>query len=260
MRAIRLAFAVFAYLCFFAAFLYLVGFVGNLLVPKSIDSGPTTPLALTLPIDLALIALFGLQHSVMARPGFKRWITRYVHPASERSVYVLATVAVLVAMFALWRPIPILLWTARADWLVMLLWALFAIGWGIVFVTTWLLGHFELFGLQQAWLHFRGREAASPRFREPLFYRWVRHPLYLGFLLAFWAIPTMTVGHALFAAGMTAYILIAIRYEERDLTALLGDSYADYRTRVGMLLPGIGRARRSAAPEALRPVSPPPVP
>lgn len=243
MRLARFGFAVLAYLAFFAAFLYLIGFVGNLFVPRSIDVGPEAPLAAAILIDLALVAVFGLQHSVMARPGFKRAMARFVHPAIERATYVLASVAALVLLYALWRPIPQVLWSSESQWLTTLLWVLFAIGWGTVFVTTWLLNHFELFGLQQAWFDYRARQAAPPQFREPLFYRYVRHPLYLGFLLAFWAIPTMTLGHALFAAGMTLYILVAIRYEERDLTALLGESYAHYRTRVGMLLPGIGKAR-----------------
>ncbi len=243
MRHARLSFAVIAYALFLVAFLYLIAFVGNFLVPRTINVGPDAPLATAILIDLALIALFGLQHSVMARPAFKRRMAGLVHPAIERSTYVLATVAVLALLYVFWRPIPQVLWSSDSQWLTTLLWALFAIGWTTVFITTWLLNHFELFGLQQAWFDYRAREAAPAQFREPLFYRYVRHPLYLGFLLAFWAIPTMTVGHALFAAGMTLYILIAIRYEERDLTALLGDSYAHYRTRVGMLLPGIGKAR-----------------
>jgi methanethiol S-methyltransferase len=245
MATLRMLFAVAAYFGFFAAFVYLVGFVGNLIVPRSIDIGPEAPLAFAVVTDLALVALFGLQHSVMARPVFKRALARFVHPAIERSVYVLATVAVLVILYALWVPIPALVWSTDNQALTAVLWGLFALGWGVVFVSTWLLNHFELFGLQQAWLDMRGRTAAEPQFREPLFYRYVRHPLYLGFLLAFWATPTMTVGHALFAAGMTVYILIAIRYEERDLTAMLGEAYTGYRARVGMLIPGVGKVRVS---------------
>ena len=243
MRSMRLAFAVVAYLLFFTSFCYLVGFVGNLYVPRSIDVGPATSPAVAVIIDLGVIALFGVQHSMMARPGVKAAMAGLVHPAIERSLYVVATVAVLAAMFVLWRPIPATVWAVETPWLAALLWALFALGWGIVFVSTWLLNHFELFGLSQAWLDYRGRSAAPAAFREPLFYRYVRHPLYLGFLFAFWAIPVMSIGHLLFAAGMTAYILIAIRYEERDLTALLGERYRDYRTRVGMLVPGLGKLR-----------------
>lgn len=243
MRSLRLAFAVAAYLLFFASFCYLFGFVGNLLVPRSIDVGPTSSPLTAVVIDLLCVAAFGIQHSVMARPAFKAATARWVHPAIERSSYVLATVAVLVLIFVLWRPIPILVWSAEVPWLVGALWALFGFGWAIVFVSTWLLNHFELFGLSQAWRGFRGQRAPAAVFREPLFYRYVRHPLYLGFLLAFLAIPAMSVRHLLFAAGMTAYILIAIRYEERDLTDLLGDRYRDYRTRVGMLIPGVGKVR-----------------
>ncbi len=243
MRAVRFSFALAAYACFLASFLYLIGFVGNLLVPRSIDIGPSAPLGQAVVVDLLLVGLFGVQHSVMARPSFKRATSSLIHPSMERAVYVLASVVVLVIMFAFWQPIPLLVWSVAPGWPTVVLWALFATGWGVVFITTWLLNHFELFGLQQVWLALRGLEPPPPQFREPLFYRHVRHPLYLGFLLAFWSAPTMTVGHALFAAAMTLYILIAIRYEERDLTAQLGGSYADYRKRVGMLIPGFGRSR-----------------
>jgi len=243
MRAIRVVYAIAAYLLFFAVFLYLVGFVGNLVVPKSIDSGVGAGTGLAIIANLLLIALFGVQHSVMARGGFKAWLTKTVHPAIERSTYVLATVIVLVVLMAFWQPLPALVWQAQVPWLVALLWALFALGWGVVFISTWLLNHFELFGLQQVWLDCTGKEAAAPQFRQPLLYKMVRHPLYLGILLAFWAIPTMSVGHLLFAVGMTAYILIGIRYEERDLLAALGEQYADYRKRVGMIVPGLGKAK-----------------
>ncbi len=243
MRALQLGFALIAYLLFFIAFLYLIGFVGNLVVPRSIDSGPTVSPGGAVLIDALLITLFGLQHSVMARPGFKSALTRHWPAPIERSLYVLMTVAVLVVLFLLWQPIPALVWSAGGDVLRGGLWALFALGWTLVFVSTWLLNHFELFGLQQAWHHYRGTEAPGPRFRTPLFYNYVRHPLYLGFVFALWAIPDMSQGHLLLAAGLTLYILIAIRYEERDLTAHLGEQYAEYRKRVGMLIPGIGRAR-----------------
>lgn len=243
MRVVRFTFAILSYACFLAVFLYLIGFVGNLLVPRSIDVAPPSPLGRAVIIDLALVALFGLQHSIMARPSFKRAMSGVIHPSVERAVYVLASVVVLVVLFAFWQPIPRVVWSVAPGWPTGLLWALFAAGWLVVFVTTWLINHFELFGLQQVWLDLKGRESPPPRFREPLFYRHVRHPLYLGFLLAFWSAPTMTAGHALFAAAMTIYILIAIRYEERDLTAQLGDSYAEYRKRVGMLIPGLGRDR-----------------
>ncbi len=247
MRVLRFTYAIAAYLLFFATFCYLVGFVGNLLVPKGIDTVPATGAALStgmaVVVDLLLIALFGVQHSVMARRGFKSWLTRALHPAIERSTYVLATVIVLWVLMVFWQPIPAVVWQAEAGWLVALLWALFGIGWAVVFISTWLLNHFELFGLHQAWLDLTGREAPPPRFREPAFYRLVRHPLYLGLVLAFWAIPTMTFGHLVFAGGMTVYILVGIRYEERDLLAALGAQYAEYRTRVGMIVPGLGKAK-----------------
>jgi protein-S-isoprenylcysteine O-methyltransferase Ste14 len=234
--------AILASLLFFATFLYLIGFVGDLVVPRTADNGPAAPLASALVIDVALIALFGVQHSVMARPGFKAGWTRIVPVALERTAYVVATSLVLIVLMALWRPLPDLAWSVEGGGAVVL-WALFALGWGVVLLSTFLINHFELFGLHQAWNAMRGQPAPAPQFRQPLFYRWVRHPLYAGFLLAFWAIPVMTAGHLLLAAGMTVYILIAIRFEERDLVAAMGAPYAEYRRRVGMLLPGLGRAR-----------------
>ena len=231
-----------AYLLFLATFLYLIGFIGDLVVPKTVDSGPAAPLAVAVVIDLALIALFGVQHSVMARPGFKAAWTRVVPLALERTAYVVASSLALIVLMALWRPIPASMWSiagAGAD----VLWAVFAIGWGMVLLSTFLINHFELFGLDQLWRNARGLPPSPVQFREPLFYRWVRHPLYLGFILAFWAIPRMSAGHLLLALGLTVYILIAIRFEERDLTVSIGPPYADYRRRVGMLLPGLGRAR-----------------
>lgn len=242
MGAIRLVFAVASYLLFFATFLYLAAFVGNLFVPKTIDAGGVLDPIPAAVVDVFLISLFGLQHSVMARSGFKRKLTQFVHPSIERSVYVLATVGVLWIMFALWQPIPAVVWAAEGTAAVVL-WALFAIGWTIVFLSTWMLDHFELFGLRQAWFGFTGKNDHAPKFREPMFYRYVRHPLYFGMLMAFWAIPVMTVGHLLFASVMSVYVLMAIRWEERDLTHALGEAYTDYRKRVGMIVPGIGKAR-----------------
>lgn len=253
-RAARLLFSVASYFLFFLVFLYLVGFVGDLLVPKSID-GPASGAGagLAIAVNLLLIALFGVQHSVMARPGFKTTLNRAWHPAVERSLYVLITSLVLIILMAFWQPLPALVWSADASWLRTVLWILFGAGWAMVFVTTWLLNHFELFGLQQAWLDFTGKPQPPATFRTPLFYRWIRHPLYTGFLLAFWAIPTMSWGHLLFAAGMTAYILIAIRYEERDLIAYLGEDYVAYRRRVGMLVPGLGKARGERTDDRITP-------
>ena len=241
-RYLQMHVAVLAYLLFFATFLYLVGFVGDLVVPRTVDSGPAAPLSAALAIDAALLALFGVQHSVMARPGFKAAWTRIVPVALERTVYVVATSFVLIALMALWRPLPDPVWSVAGGG-APLLWALFALGWAVVLLSTFLINHFELFGLHQAWNAMRGLPPPAPQFREPLFYRWVRHPLYVGFLLAFWATPAMTAGHLLLAAGMTVYILIGIRFEERDLTAAMGAPYAEYRRRVGMLVPGLGRVR-----------------
>jgi methanethiol S-methyltransferase len=249
MGLFALLYGVVAYVIFFATFLYLVGFTGNLIVPKSIDIGlpagaAEVPLAATLLINTLLIGVFALQHSVMARPAFKRWWTRLVPKAVERSTYVLFTSAALILLFAQWRPIATpVLWRvegAAAIALVAVHWT----GWGLLLASTFLLDHFELFGLKQVFMRLTGREPSPPVFRTPLFYRRVRHPIYLGILLAFWATPTMTAGHLLFAAGMSVYILIGIWFEERDLIALFGDRYRAYREQVGMLLPLPGRRAR----------------
>ena len=243
MRLLRAVYAVAVYLLFFATFLYLIAFVGGVFVPKTVDSGTPAPMAVALVVNLVLIALFGIQHSVMARPGFKAWVTRFIHPAIERSTYVLMTLVVLWVMFAFWQPMGEIVWQAEAQWAVIVLWALFLVGWTIAFISTWLLNHFELFGLQQVWLDVTGKDPVDQKFRQPLFYKMSRHPLYLGMLIGIWAIPTMTMGHLVFALGMSAYVLIAIRYEERDLTDFLGAEYAEYRKRVGMLVPGVGKAK-----------------
>lgn len=237
-RAIYLAFGAIAYLIFFATFLYLIAFVGDLPgVPRTVDNGPAAAPVAALVINLALIALFGLQHSVMARQGFKRAWTRIVPEPAERSVYVLFASLALILLFALWRPIPQIVWSIENDLAVTMLWTLFALGWLTVLLSTFLISHFELFGLKQVYLHFRGSAPAAPAFRQPFFYKLVRHPLYAGFLLAFWATPEMTLGHLVLALGMSAYIRIAIHYEERDLVRLFGDDYEAYRHNVGMLTP-----------------------
>jgi protein-S-isoprenylcysteine O-methyltransferase Ste14 len=242
MRALFLGFAFVAYAIFFATFLYLIGFVGNFaILPMTVDRGPGAPLASAVITDVVLIALFGVQHSVMARQGFKKAWTRTVPKPIERSVYVLFASAALIILFNFWRPIEGVVWDVANPAGQMILWALFAAGWGMVLLSTFLINHFELFGLQQAWLHLRGEEAAAPVFRQPLLYKWVRHPLYLGFFLAFWATPHMGYSHLLLAVGMSIYMLIAISYEEKDLIAYFGREYEEYRGRVGMLIPGIGR-------------------
>jgi len=244
-RALTLLFAIIAYAIFFATFLCLIVFVGDLgNTPITVDTGPLTPTLGAVITDVALIALFGLQHSVMARPAFKKRWTRIVPPSAERSVYVLAASFALIILFAFWRPIPAIVWSISNPTAQMVIWFLFWIGWATVLISTFLINHFELFGLQQAWLNLRGRQAETPELRQPLFYKWVAHPLYAGFFLAFWATPEMTVGHLLLAAGMAVYMLIAIRYEERDLTDLFGEDYRRYRSGVGGLVP---RFRRRSA-------------
>ncbi len=241
-RGLYLLFALVAYSVFFATFLYLIGFVGNLpQLPRTVDHGPASPLAMAAMVNIGLIALFGLQHSVMARQGFKRAWTRIVPEPIERSVYVLLASAVLILLFWLWRPMPAEVWRVENGAAVAMLWGLFGLGWLIVLLSTFLINHFELFGLQQVYLHARGRAGQPPRFRTPFFYRAVRHPLYAGFFLAFWATPAMSQGHLLLALGMSAYMLIAIRYEERDLVGLFGEDYAHYQRDVGMLTPRLRR-------------------
>lgn len=243
MRAFWLILSVAVYAFFLIAFLYLIGFVGNLpTLPVTVDRGPDTAPMLAAVIDVALIALFGVQHSVMARQGFKRGMTSIVPAPLERSVYVLASTVVLCVLCGGWQPIPAILWSTEGT-VATLLWLLFGVGWGLLLLSTFLINHFELFGLQQTWLHWRGASAAPPKFRTPFLYRMVRHPLYLGFVIAFWAAPVMTVGHALLAAGMTAYILIGVHYEERDLIGFFGAEYRAYRAQVGAVIPGLGRVR-----------------
>lgn len=244
-RSAFIAFGVLAYCVFFATFLYLVGFVADLSVlPKTIDSGGAATLSTAVVVDIALIAAFGLQHSVMARQGFKRVWTRAVPEPIERSVYVLAASLMLILLFAAWQPIPKDIWHVQNSLGAAALWVIFAAGWLIVLLSTFLLNHFELFGLQQVYLHARGRRAAPAQMRQPLFYKVVRHPLYSGFFIAFWATPRMTAGHLLLAAGLSAYMLAAIRLEERDLVGLFGHQYEGYRSEVGMLTPRLGRKLR----------------
>jgi protein-S-isoprenylcysteine O-methyltransferase Ste14 len=241
-RATMLLFAIICYAIFFATFLYLIVFVGDISAyGVTVDSGPAAPVLTAAVIDVALIALFGLQHSVMARPAFKAKWTRVVPPAAERSVYVLAASIALMILFFGWRPIIRDIWEVSNPVAQQVIWAIFWIGWATVLISTFLINHFELFGLQQAWFSMRGREGGTPELRDPLFYKWVAHPIYAGFFLAFWATPHMTAGHLLLAAGVSVYMLIGIRYEERDLTGVFGDDYRRYRSRVGMLLPRFGR-------------------
>jgi methanethiol S-methyltransferase len=236
--------------CYGAAMLtilYAVGFVSGFGVPKDLDAGAVVPLAEALIVNTLLLGLFAVQHSVMARPGFKALWTRIVPEPIERSSYVLFASLSLMLLFWQWRPMPDLVWTVTDPMASGAIKAVSLFGWGVVLFSTFLISHFELFGLTQVLRHWMGRSTPEPVFRTPLLYRQVRHPLYLGFLIAFWATPAMTVGHLLFAVMTTAYILIAIRLEERDLERLFGPAYAIYRDRVAMLFPRLwGRSARIA--------------
>ena len=241
-----------AYLVFVATFLYAVAFVGNLPVAKTIDSGEAGPLGPALIIDVLLLGLFAVQHSVMARPWFKRVWTRVVPKPVERSTYVLFASLVLLVLYWQWRPISAPVWSVTSPAGIALLQAVFWAGWALALVSTFLINHFELFGLHQVYARLRGRALPPPTFRTPSFYRWIRHPLYLGFVLSFWAAPSMSAGHLLFALATTGYILIAIQFEERDLIGLFGDQYRRYREQVSMLIPW--PAGTAAAPS--RPAQP----
>jgi len=235
-RELVLAYGLVAYASFAATFLYLVGFVTGLGVPKALDDGATGSGSGGAVVDLALIALFGIQHTVMARPAFKRAWARVVPEPLERSTFMLVSCACLALLFWQWRPFPQLVWEARGA-AAAALFALAALGWATAFVSTFLVDHFELFGLRQTFGFAAGRAFRPPVFRERLLYRVVRHPLMLGFLVAFWAAPAMSCGHLLFAAGMTGYILLGLVVEERTLVELHGDAYRDYRRRVPKLIP-----------------------
>lgn len=228
-----------SYALFFASFLYAIGFMGNFLVPKSIDSGATGPLGTALLINGALLMLFAVQHSVMARPGFKQWWTKFVPEPLERPIYVLASSVALILLFWLWRPMGGTIWHVENTLGVSLLYGVFAAGWLLILVSTFLINHFDLFGLRQPWLYFRGKKYTPLTFTTPWPYRVVRHPLYVGWLIAFWATPTMTSAHLVFAIATTAYILVAIRLEEKDLVDAHGTDYENYRKSVPMLIPGL---------------------
>ena len=226
-----------AYTLFLGTILYAIAFVGGLPVPKTIDSGAPGPLPLALIVNTALLGLFAVQHSVMARPAFKRWWKAIVPDSVERSTYVIFSSLALVLLFWQWQPMPQPIWSVTDPTGVVILRVVFWAGWALVFLSTFLINHFELFGLRQVWCRLTGKTLPPPAFRTPSLYRHVRHPLYLGFLLAFWSTPIMTMGHLLFAAPTTGYILIAIRLEERDLIAIFGDRYRRYREQVSMLIP-----------------------
>ena len=247
-RMFAFLYGVASYATFLLAFLYLVGFLAGVLVPKGIDDGIATDAATAIAIDFGLIAAFGLQHSIMARRSFKQWLTRWITPAIERSTFVLASSLVLLLLYWQWRPLPAVIWSVSDPVAVNLLWAAYLTGFALVLASSFIIDHFDLFGLRQVWLNLVRRHYDHPPFSVEWMYRFVRHPLYVGLLLAFWSAPTMTLGRLVFALGMSAYVLIGIRYEERDLLRFIGDDYRRYRERVPMLLPRPGTPHEVVKP------------
>lgn len=242
-RTLILAYGVISYVIFFGTFLYAIGFIGNFATPTTLDGPAAGSLWSALAINIGLLTAFALQHSIMARPAFKRWWTQYVPQAAERSTYVLFSSLALIAMFVLWQPLGGPIWNVTAPIGQAVLYGLFGLGWAIVLVSTFLINHFDLFGLRQVWLEFRGKPYTPLEFKTPWLYKYVRHPLYVGWLLVFWATPTMTAAHLLFAVMTTVYILVAIHLEERDLVDHHGDDYVNYRKRVPMLVPRLNKAK-----------------
>ena len=236
-KLIALLYGLAAYLVFFLTFLYAIGFVEGLWVPKTIDTGTVVPMIEALIVNILLMSLFAVQHSVMARRQFKEWWTQYVPKSVERSTYVLFASLALVVLFWQWRPMPDVMWQIVDPSTAMAITGLSFVGWFLVLTSTFLINHFELFGVHQVVNNLAGRSMSEPRFKTPVLYKLVRHPIYLGFIIAFWAAPVMTAGHALFAAVTTAYIFVGIWLEERDLTELFGDEYRRYKERVSMLVP-----------------------
>jgi len=226
-----------SYGAFLVVFLYAIGFVGNIAVPKTIDSGAGGAFWPSLLVNLGLLGLFALQHSGMARPGFKRWWTTYIPPSMERSTYVLASSIALGLILWQWRPLPAVVWDVEAAWAQSVLWGLFGLGWAVVLTATFMISHAHLFGLKQVHAYWQDMEPADPGFQTPGLYRHLRHPIMLGFLIAFWSTPEMTVGHLVFSVSTTAYILVGLHLEERDLIEAFGETYRRYRQEVPMLLP-----------------------
>jgi protein-S-isoprenylcysteine O-methyltransferase Ste14 len=241
-RLLSFCYGLIAYAVFLGAFLYAIGFVERMAVPKAIDDGEVTSVLEAVLINLVLLSIFAVQHSVMARPAFKRWWTKLVPGSIERSTYVLFASLALILIVWQWRPIPVVIWQVNGSLAASALVGLSFFGWFIVLLSTFLINHFELFGIQQVLNYLLRRESSDPGFKTPVLYKLVRHPIYLGFIIAFWATPVMTVGHLLFAAVTTAYIFVGIFFEEQDLIAHYGDEYRQYRKKVGMLIPATRRS------------------
>jgi protein-S-isoprenylcysteine O-methyltransferase Ste14 len=253
-KTLMLIYGIVSYIIFFGTFCYAVGFVTALFVPKHIDSEVQQPLGFALLVDAGLLSLFALQHSIMARPGFKRWWTQFVPAPIERSTYVLLASLCLLLLFWLWQPLGGVIWTVESAMTATLLTSLSLFGFGIVLLSSFLINHLDLFGLRQVWLNFTGKAYTDLPFRTPLFYKYVRHPLYLGFMIAFWAAPTMTAAHLFFALMTTVYMLTAIQFEERDLVKHFGAKYIDYKHSAAMLIPftkgGKGKKQEVGASKA----------
>jgi len=247
-----LIYGVVAYLLFHATFLYLIGFIGNLFVPKGIDNGFVVAPYQAVIIDFLLIALFAAQHSIMARSWFKKAWVKIIPEVIERSTYVICTCIVLITMFYFWQPLDGIVWSVEQPYVVGMLWSLFGLGWAIVLVSSFLINHFDLFGLRQVWLYFRGKPYTDLPFRIPMLYKWVRHPLYFGLLLGFWAAPVMTVTRLFFAVTFTIYIVKAIGWEENDLVRIFGEKYRSYKRNVPMLIPSFfSRKKKEGAYETI---------
>lgn len=244
-RVIGFVYGVTSYAIFFVTFLYLIGFLANVIVPKGVDGGIPQATGTSVLINLGLIALFGLQHSVMARPAFKKRLTALMPESIERSTFVLAASLVLIVLYWQWRPLPQVLWSFESPVARALLWGMLLAGFGIALLSTFIIDHFELFGLRQVWRALLSRSSGRPSFKVTYLYKFTRHPLYLGMLLGLWGTPHMTLGHLIFATGMSVYVLIGIHFEERDLEVFLGEDYRRYKRRVPMLIPRLGKVHET---------------
>lgn len=244
-RVIGFVYGVTSYAIFFVTYLYLIGFLANVVVPKGVDGGIPGATGASLLVNLGLIALFGLQHSVMARPAFKERLTALLPESIERSTFVLASSLVLIVLYWQWRPLPQVIWSLESPFARTLMWGVLLTGFGIALLSTFIIDHFELFGLRQVSRALLSRAARQPSFRVTYLYKFMRHPLYFGMLLGLWGTPDMTLGHLIFATGMSVYVLIGIHFEERDLEVFLGDEYRQYKRRVPMLIPSPGKAHET---------------